>query len=133
MQHETNVTNRRVPLASIIASDPNFYDGLDSDSFNYAQATVNFSPLRRMREAKRQESERVQRIISERISAISKADIDEEVREEWLKNGIDGSRKRISKTDRKNARLRLEKRINDEEQKNKHVNFLETYRDNPYY
>ncbi|CAF0924498.1 unnamed protein product [Brachionus calyciflorus] len=116
LQLEQNVIKRRVPLASIITSDPNFYDGLDSDSFNYSQATVNFSPLRRMREAKRQET-----------------DIDEEVRHELAKNGIDGSRTRISKNDRKEARTRLEKRINVEEEKNKHETFLKTYRDNPNY
>ena len=50
----------------------------------------------------------------------SKADIDEEVRQEWVKNGIDGSRTR---TDDKEARISLEKKINDEEEKNKHHTF----------
>ncbi|CAF1100169.1 unnamed protein product [Brachionus calyciflorus] len=80
---KTSSSNNRIPLASLISSDPNFYNNLNDSSFNYIESITDRSPLQKMREAKRQEEIQIQNRISERINAITKEDIDSEVKQEF--------------------------------------------------
>ncbi|CAF0808134.1 unnamed protein product [Brachionus calyciflorus] len=87
--------------------------------------------VEKMRLAKKDEQERRNRAIAIRISAISEQDIKDEVKRLWILKGL--NKHRISKLDREAARLSLIKKIKDEENKKKDLDFLNRYRDNPIY
>ena len=57
---------------------------------------MNQSPVKRMQAAKRQENERVAKLIAQRIAAITKSDIEAEAKIQWQKDGLVG-RIRVSR------------------------------------
>ena len=91
------------------------------------ESTVNRSPLRRRNEANIEERARVKAAIDARIVAITKADIDAEGKQQWIKTGVTG-RTRIFGLDRDAAVKRLKQKIEFEEEQQKHLDFLERYR-----
>ncbi|CAF1067164.1 unnamed protein product, partial [Brachionus calyciflorus] len=98
--------------------------------FNYVESTVKRSPLRRRDEANSRERARFKAAIDARTAAITKADIDTEGKRQWIKTGVTG-RSRISGLDRDAAFKRLKQKIEFEEEQQKHLDFLERYRENP--
>ena len=76
---------------------------------------MNRSPLRRKDEANARERARVKAAIDARTAAITKADIDAEVKRQWIKTGVTGS-SRISGLDRNAAFKRLKHKIKFEEE-----------------
>ncbi|CAF1063712.1 unnamed protein product [Brachionus calyciflorus] len=104
---------------------------LRDESFNYLENVQNMESIEKMRLAKKDEQERVDRAIAIRISAISEQDIKDEVKRLWSLKGL--NKQRISKLDREAARLSLIKKIKEEENKKKDLDFLNRYRNNPNY
>ncbi|CAF1019044.1 unnamed protein product [Brachionus calyciflorus] len=98
--------NRRIPLASTIASDPRFYDEFEQDQFNFVESIVSRSPLRRRDEANARERARVKALIDTGVT----------------------ERSRISGVDQDAAFKRLKQKIEFQEEEQKHFDLLEHYR-----
>ncbi|CAF0929554.1 unnamed protein product [Brachionus calyciflorus] len=99
------VINRQIPLASMIAYNPRFYDEDETNA---------------------RERARVKAAIDATTAAITKADIDAEVKRQWIKTGVT-ERSRISGLDRDAAFKRLKQKIEFEDEQQKHLDFLERY------
>ena len=108
-QCESIVQNVRIPLVVQIQMANIDLENLSDESFNYLDSVQNHEYLERMRLAKKQEQERVERAIASRIAAITKEEIRNEAKRLWSLSGQ--NKQRVSKSDREAARLSLIKKI----------------------
>ncbi|CAF0833193.1 unnamed protein product [Brachionus calyciflorus] len=104
---------------------------LITSSFNYVESTVKRSPLRRRGEANARERAKVKATIDARTAAVTKADIDAEVKRQSIETDVTRS-SRISGLDRDAAFKRLkQKKI--QRRAAKTFGFFGRYRENPEY
>ena len=119
----------RIPLAAKIADID--FESSEDESFNYIKSIENNEALNRMRSAKKEERERVQKAIDERIKAISEQEIKDEVRRILNVQGL--LETLVSKKERDLALNSLIKKIKADENKKKDIDFLTRYKDNQNY
>ncbi|CAF0946972.1 unnamed protein product, partial [Brachionus calyciflorus] len=119
----------RIPLAAKIADID--FESSEDESFNYIKSIENNEALNRMRSAKKEERERVQKAIDERIKAISEQEIKDEVRRILNVQGL--LEPLVSKKERDLALNSLIKKIKADENKKKDIDFLNRYKDNQNY